>query len=50
MDRRSEVINEALAEEIQSGEQRKERNSRVITVASAPKFAASTSHEPRESD
>ena len=36
-DRRREVINEALAEELQSGEQKKERNSRVTTAAPAPK-------------
>ena len=48
MDRRSEVINEALAEEIQRGEQRKERSSRVTTTAPAPKLAASTSHEMRQ--
>ena len=48
LDRRSEVVNGALAEEIQGGEQRKERSSRVTTAAPAPKFAASTSHELRE--
>ena len=32
MDRRSEVINEALAAEIQRGEQRKETSSRVTTA------------------
>ena len=47
MDRISEVINEASAEEIQRGEQR-ERNSRVTTAAQTPKLAASTSHELRE--
>ena len=48
MDRRSEVINEAVAEEIQRGEERKERNRRVTTAAPVPTLAASTSHESRE--
>ena len=46
--RRSEVFNEALAEVIQRGEQRKERSSRVTEAAPAPKLAASTSRELRE--
>ena len=48
LDRRSEVISEALAEEIQGGEQRRERSGRVTTTAPAPNLAASTSHELRE--
>ena len=36
MDRVSEVINEAFGEEIQRGEQRKERCRRVTTAAPAP--------------
>ena len=48
LDRRSEVINEALAEEIQRNDQKKERSGRVVTAAPAPKFAASTPHELRE--
>ena len=43
IDRKSEVINEALAEELQGNE----RGSRV-TAASAPQTTASTSHELRE--
>ena len=39
------MINEALTEEIQRGEQRKERNSIVTTAGPAPKLAASTPHE-----
>ena len=37
VDRRSEVINEALAEEIQREETKKERSSRVTTAAPALK-------------
>ena len=48
LDRRSEDIHEALAEEIQIGEQRKERRTRVTTAAQAPNLAARTSHELRE--
>ena len=48
MDRRSEVINEASAEEVQRDEQRKERCSRVTTAGPSPKLTASTSHELRE--
>ena len=44
--RRKEAINEALAEELQRDEQRKQRGSRVTTaaLAPAPKSVASTSH------
>ena len=42
------MINEAVAEEIQRGEERKERDRRVTTGAPAPTLAASTSHESRE--
>ena len=48
LDRRSEVIKEALPQEIQRGEQRTERSSCVTTAAPAPQFAASTPHELRE--
>ena len=47
LDRRSEVIDEALAEEQQRDEQRKERGT---TAAPAPTSAASTSHESREGE
>ena len=43
------MINEELAEEMERGEERKERNSRDRTAASAPKRAASASHESRDS-
>ena len=44
--RRKEAIDEALAEELQRDEQRKQRDSRVTTaaLAPAPKSVASTSH------
>ena len=45
LDRRREVNNEALAEEIQRGEQRKESR---IRGTPAPKLASSTRHEMRE--
>ena len=48
LDRRSEDIHEALAEEIQIGDQKKERRTRVTTAAQAPNLAARTSHELRE--
>ena len=48
LDRRSEVTNEALAEELQRDDQRKERGSRVTTAAPAPEPAASTSNELTE--
>ena len=48
MDRRSVVVDEALAEELQRGEQRKERSSRVTAAPPARKSAASTFHESKE--
>ena len=36
MDRRSEVVNEAFAEELQRDDQMKDRDSRKTTAASAP--------------
>ena len=46
--RRREVINEALAEELQRDDQRKERGSSVTPAAPALTPAASTSHEVTE--
>ena len=48
IDRISEVINEALAEELQRDDRWKERDSRVTTAASAPQTPASASREMRE--
>ena len=48
LDRRNEVINEALAEEVRRGEQRKKRSDRAIVAVPETEPAASAAPEPRE--
>ena len=47
-DRRQEVINEALAEEVQGGEQRKKRSDTATAAVPESESAASAAPEPRE--
>ena len=48
MDRRDEVINEALAEEVQRGEQRKNRSEKATAAVPESEPAASAASKPRE--
>ena len=48
LDRRNEVINEALAKEAQRGEQRKKRSDKATTAARESEPAASATSEPRD--
>ena len=48
MDRRSEVINEALAEEVQRGERRKTRSDKATAAVLGSELAAPAATEPRE--
>ena len=48
LDRRNEVTNEALAEEVQRGEQRKKRSDKATAAVPESEPAASAAPEPRE--
>ena len=48
LDGRNEVIHEALAEEVQRGEQRKKRSDKATAAVPESKPAASAASEPRE--
>ena len=48
LDRRNEVLNKALAEEVQRGEQRKKRSDKATAAVPESEPAASAAPEPRE--